>query len=175
MKSLFFPMTALALLAVTIIVHWQHYVPLLPERMASHIDASGKANQWTDKATFLNGSRMFFLIVPVALLGLTALSALSVLYLPESMVNVPRKEYWLATPGRRQLAALLTIRFFLWFGFGLVALLYFGVIHAMVLATLDPETNFNYMGLPLFAFGLIFIFTQVGLLIYRLLHLHLQQ
>jgi uncharacterized membrane protein len=170
MKSLILPGTALVLLAIGLVIHWQHFTPLLPERVASHIDTSGKANQWTDKATFLNGARTFFMIAPLAFLGLAAFSCLAVRYLPAALVNVPYKDYWLATAEHRQRAVVLVARFFLWFAFGLFGLMYFGVVHSMVMATLNPDRNANYADLPVVLLGVIFIFTQVGLLIYQLYH-----
>ena len=170
MKTLLFPVVALLLLVMGMIMHWRHYIPLLPERVANHIDASGQANQWTDKKTFVDSARMFFAIGPLAFLGLGALGSVSFCYLPESMVNVPRKDYWLATPKRRQEAALLLFRFFLWFAFGMLSVLYFGAINSMVMTTLNPERNSNRLDLPLVALGVVFLLAQVGMLIYRLSH-----
>jgi uncharacterized membrane protein len=168
MKILLPPIVALLILAAGIVLHWEHYLPLLPECVASHIDASGKANQWTSKATFVTGARMFFALIPIMVLSLGAISLLAIRTLPPGLVNVPHKEYWLATPECREMLALLTLRFFLWFLFGLMALIYFGAINSLVMTTLHPEMNINQLNLPIFGFGLLFVFAKVGLLFYRL-------
>ena len=170
MKSLLFPVAALLLLTAGLVVHWREYTPQLPERMASHIDASGKANQWTDKSTFLHGTALFFTIGPLVVLAIAGLCCLAIYKLPASLVNVPRKDYWLATPERRGEVAMMTLQFMLWFLFGMITLLYFGVVHAMIMATLHPERNYNVENLTVFGLGLLFIFAQVGTLIYRLYH-----
>jgi uncharacterized membrane protein len=170
MKSLLFPLAACLLLGAGLIVHWREYTPQLPDRVASHINASGKADQWTDKATFLRGAELFFTISPMAILAIAGLSCLAINTLPASLVNVPRKDYWLSTPERRGEAAMLTVQFMLWFLFGLIALMYFGVVHAMIMATLHPERDYNTEILTVFGLGLLFIFAQVGVLIYRLFH-----
>ena len=168
MKSLLLPIAALLLLTTGLVIHWREYTPQLPARMASHIDASGKANQWTDTATFLHSALLFFTIGPAVMLAITGLSCLAIYKLPAALVNVPRKEYWLSSPERRGEAAMLLTQFMLWFLFGMIALMYFGVVHAMVMATLHPERDYNKENLTVFGLGLFFIFAQVGVLIYRL-------
>ncbi len=172
MKSLPFPVAALLLLTAGLVVHWREYTPQLPERIASHIDASGQANQWTDKATFLHGTVLFFTILARSWFwrSLRSCAARQSTNRRPLLVNVPRKDYWLATPERRGEVAMMTLQFMLWFLFGMITLLYFGVVHAMIMATLHPERNYNVENLTVFGLGLLFIFAQVGTLIYRLYH-----
>lgn len=170
MKSLVLPAIALLLLAIFIYYHWQHYVPLLPERVVAHIDSSGRVNQWIDKTSFVNGTRLFFAIVPVALSGLAALSYLGVRYLPRALVNVPNKDYWLSSPEHRRQAGLLVVRFFLWFIFGFVGLIYVGVVTSMFAATMHRDANSSYLDISVVLLGMFFIFIQVGLLIFRLFY-----
>lgn len=168
MKSLLLPAVALLLLAIVIYYHWQHYVPLLPERVAAHIDSSGEVNQWSDKTSFVNGTRLFFAIAPLALLGLGMLSYLGVRSLPRALVNVPNKDYWLSSRERRRQAGLLVVRFFLWFIFGFVGLIYFGVVNSMIAATIYRDANSGYLDISVVLLAMFFIFVQVGLLIFRL-------
>lgn len=70
--------------------------PRLPERMASHFAADGTVNGWASK------SELFPMMA--VLLGVTFVATMVVPQLlsrlPASMINLPRKDYWLA-PERR--------------------------------------------------------------------------
>jgi uncharacterized membrane protein len=170
MKSLLIPISALLLLTAGIAIHWHTYAPLLPDRVVSHIDAGGKANQWMDRATFFRGTLLFLTISPAAILVLAGLGCLALYQLPPAFVNVPHKEYWLSSPERRGEVALLTLQFMLWFLFGMMVLMYFGAIHGVMMATLYPERNFNTENLTIFSLGLFFIIAQIATLLYRLYH-----
>lgn len=67
----------------------------LPERVAVHFNASGVPNGWS--------SRSSFVLSVVALMSLFAASYFAiglVSRLPDRLINLPRKQYWLA-PERR--------------------------------------------------------------------------
>ena len=77
--------------------HVGWYYSELPERVASHFGSSGAADGWT--------SRTAFVATYVGLIG-----AMGLLYnglawglprLPVSMINLPRRDYWLS-PERRE-------------------------------------------------------------------------
>jgi uncharacterized membrane protein len=67
-----------------------------PERVAVHFDLSGKPDRWMDRdaATWMMAA--FQVGLPAALVLISRLAA----GLPNELVNLPRKEYWLA-PERR--------------------------------------------------------------------------
>jgi hypothetical protein len=73
------------------------YYPRLPEQVAIHFNASGKADSWASKshATFLMLGLQIFL--PSFLLLTSQLSR----SLPIQWINLPHREYWLA-PERRE-------------------------------------------------------------------------
>ena len=81
---------ATALVCTVILAFW--YWPMLPEQVATHFNEAGQANGWM--------SRFGFLVLIVGLQFGTAafFSAIGwcCRYLPESMLNIPNKEYWLA-------------------------------------------------------------------------------
>ncbi len=170
MKCLIVPLCALFVLAAGIALHWQRYMPLLPDRVATHIDASGQVNQWADKASFLNGTRMFLLITPLAVLALGTFCVMIICTFPPYLINTPRKDYWLSSAEHRWQAALITFRFFLWFLFGLLTIVYFGAIQALVVTTITPQVNTTSSSLLVVGLGMLFIFAQVGYLIYCLYH-----
>lgn len=87
-----------------------HYAAL-PDTVASHFDASGQPDDWMSKSGFL--------AVYFALLGLLAVLfiglPLLIRRLPDSMINVPHKKYWLA-PERRSTTLDWFARQLYWFG-----------------------------------------------------------
>ena len=73
-----------------------HYYPLMAMKMASHFDATGRANGWMPREGFF----ITYLLV-LALLSLVfILVPKLLLWIPDSLINLPNKHYWLAA-GRR--------------------------------------------------------------------------
>lgn len=97
----FYLLLALAVLQVVV------FYPRLPDVMASHFDASGQADGWMSKTTFL--------AIHVGTLGLTAVLflALPAIRWPDRWVNLPHKDYWLAPERREETFRYLHGQFFL--------------------------------------------------------------
>lgn len=70
----------------------------LPERMASHFDFSGKVDGYSSKDSFYISWFVQTSILNALVLGV----GLIVRKVPASMISVPNKEYWLATPERKR-------------------------------------------------------------------------
>jgi uncharacterized membrane protein len=104
----------------------------LPERMASHFDASGVANDWMSRDGYV-----WFMVGVVTFVSLTMLAAFgSVRFLPNAVINIPRRDYWLA-PERRDETARTLMRFgLLMVGF---ESLFFLAIHLMVVAANESQ------------------------------------
>ncbi|GDY19923.1 hypothetical protein LBMAG56_12680 [Verrucomicrobiota bacterium] len=109
------------------------YAPRLPEKLATHFDAAGRANGWMSKEGFF--------VFHVALLGLFgAVFGLLPRWLgriPNSLINLPHKNYWLA-PERRaaSLADVADAMAFL----GALTLVFLAIIGELTLrANLLPE------------------------------------
>jgi len=99
----------------------------LPERMASHFGADGVANGWMTRDGYF-----WFMVGIVTLVSLTMLAAFgSIRFLPNSLINIPRRDYWLA-PERRDETAGTMMRYGLWM-IGLNSL-FFLAIHLLVVA-----------------------------------------
>jgi uncharacterized membrane protein len=99
-----------ALLAASLFqVAW--YYPRLPERLASHFDAAGRANAFMPKPA------LFVLYAGVlALLSLIfLLTPVLIARLPNGMINLPNRDYWLV-PERRALALAKVQAFSVGFG-----------------------------------------------------------
>jgi uncharacterized membrane protein len=104
----------------------------LPERMASHFGADGVANGWMTRDGYF-----WFMVGIVTFVSLTMLAAFgSIRFLPNSMINIPRRDYWLA-PERRDETARSLMRFgLLMVGF---ESLFFLAIHLMVVAANEAQ------------------------------------
>jgi uncharacterized membrane protein len=89
-------MLLLALLALVALGQLLYWAPQLPDRVASHFDLSNHANGWMDRTPFL------VLTGGVELLMAVLFGALPLLLgrIPDALINLPHKEYWLA-PARR--------------------------------------------------------------------------
>lgn len=85
-----------------------YYYPLLPDRVAIHFNAAGIADAWGPKSAFLEIFGLVFNIVAVLFCGL----ALLLRRIPDSMMNLPNKDYWLAPERREQTMARLTDQMF---------------------------------------------------------------
>ncbi len=68
----------------------------LPARMASHFNASGKADGWSSRGEFL--AVWFLAIVFVNIWPL--INRVLLRKIPTAFINMPHKEYWLADPKR---------------------------------------------------------------------------
>ena len=87
-----------------LLIVWQVYSSYssLPERLATHFDSSGNPNGWSSR-------RGFLIIWCSTILGMNAMWLLSVFLIPRLLrkklawtVNIPNKDYWLATDERIQ-------------------------------------------------------------------------
>lgn len=79
--------------------------------IAIHFGPSGEANRWTDKPGFIALSALVSCVV----LGLFGGLALLGPKIPDEVVNLPRKEYWLA-PERREATRRKMSALFSWLG-----------------------------------------------------------
>lgn len=104
----------------------------LPERVAAHFGANGIANGWMTRDGYF-----WFMVGIVTFVSLTMLAAFgSIRFLPNSMINIPRRDYWLA-PERRDETAGTLMGYGLWM-IGLNAL-FFLAIHLLVVAANEAQ------------------------------------
>lgn len=85
------------LLCLACVFHALHYLPLLPERSATHFGMAGAPDRW--------GGRSELVIVYLVTVALMAVLFLAIPLLmgrlPGSVINLPNRDYWLA-PERRE-------------------------------------------------------------------------
>jgi uncharacterized membrane protein len=83
------------LLVALAVVQGAVYYPQLPDVVASHFDAAGHADGWMSKPAFMAVHGAVLLLMIVTFAGIPAVRW------PDSLVNLPHKEHWLAPERRR--------------------------------------------------------------------------
>ncbi len=127
-----------------------YYYPNLPEKMASHFNSLGEPDGWMPKSGFLifEGVILFIIIATFSLLPL------AIEQTPNSLINLPNKDYWLADEKRAETFSIIRC-YFEWFSVGLLGL--FIVINEMVFrANLAKQPLSNSIWMVLIVF-LIFV------------------
>lgn len=88
-----------------------YYYPRLLEIVASHFDGAGTPNGWSSKMTFFV---IYWGVIALTLfifLGLPKVLS----RLPDSLINLPNKDYWLALERREETISFITYQME-WFG-----------------------------------------------------------
>jgi len=94
----------MSVLALALFAQALYWGPQLPERMASHFDLQNRVNGWMSRNGFLA------LTVGVEALMTVMFLALPLLLerIPDALINLPHKEYWLAPPRRAESLAQMS-------------------------------------------------------------------
>ena len=120
------------------VVHALYYYPQLPDVVASHFGASGKPDAWTSKGVFLT-----VYLVSVGMNGIIFLGIVfGIQKMPDSMLNLPNKDFWLAEE-RRQETFQFFIQYFLWFGSATFLLLLY-VFHQSFMVHLGNASTLQH-------------------------------
>ncbi len=105
--------------------------PKLPERLATHFDASGNLDGWSSR-------RGFFIGWYALILGMNAIWLLSVTLIPRSLrgrfarsINIPNRDYWLATDERKAECARRMNT--MMFGISFLTNVMWGIIHHSII------------------------------------------
>jgi len=86
-------------------------LPMLPERVATHFDASGAPDGWMSRSGCLIFTSIFGVAFPLFIIGMCHAAR----YLHASAINIPNRAYWLAEERRLESAEYL-FRHSLWMG-----------------------------------------------------------
>jgi serine/threonine-protein kinase len=81
----------------------------LPDRVATHFGFGGEPDGWMSRQAAVTFTGVMGIGLPFLLIALAWL----IRVLPPSLINIPRREYWLA-PERRPYATALLFRHMLW-------------------------------------------------------------
>lgn len=119
--------TALASLA-----HFLYYYPQLPERVISRFGLQGEPQGYMDKTSFLVFMLGLLLGLPLFLAVVSWLTR----YLPNELINMPNKDYWLH-PSRRESSLRRMEAYVLWISAATSALLMY-CNHFAFHANLNP-------------------------------------
>jgi ABC-type Fe3+ transport system permease subunit len=105
------PAVLLAALYTAFVALLVHDAARLPERVATHFDWRGQPNGWMSSQGYLDFIAVFGLVFPV----FPAAMCLLLRFLSDSVINIPHRDYWLATERRGETAGYL-FRHALWLG-----------------------------------------------------------
>jgi hypothetical protein len=86
--------------------------------VASHFDSHGNANGWQMKQRFFGVFAGMTLLSGFLVFGIPAITAV----MPQQLINLPKKEYWLA-PERRAASMQFLKAWFAWFGCAVYAVI----------------------------------------------------
>lgn len=84
-------------------------IPMLPDRLATHFDATGQPNGWMSRTENLLFMSVFGLGFPLFIVCM----CFSARYLPAAAINIPNKDYWL-TGDRRSDSVDYLFRHSIW-------------------------------------------------------------
>lgn len=96
---------ALLLFFAVVLAAWT-FIPSidhLPDRMATHFNADGRADGWTDKTRFRVTMIGTMLAIPLTIILITML----VRYLPDRLLNIPNRQFWLSADRRDETYATI--------------------------------------------------------------------
>ena len=112
-----------------------YFYPIMPSPMAVHFNAAGVADGWGPKHYF------FVTIGAVIALLTTMFAGISLLIrvLPDSLINLPNKDYWFAPERRVQTLQRLTGQ--LLFIGTITLLLLDGVLYLSCMANIPPASS----------------------------------
>ena len=134
------------LLCIAGIGHALYFYHCLPAQVAQHFGPSGQPDAW--------GSKMEFLIVylgAIAVLAATFICAgVAISKVPDSAINLPNKDYWLA-PERRQQTLDHMYSYLLWFG-SLTTVFLIDVFHQAFKVQLGKTTKLDHIWVSLEVF-----------------------
>lgn len=123
-----------------------YYYPQLPRTMASHFGGNGQANDWQSKTEFF---AIYWLVILLTT-GFFVFTGPLLRRTPDSNINLPHKNYWLA-PQRRAESLLYLTKQLEWFA--VASLLLVIVIIQMVIVTnlsrssvLPPAPSWTALG-----------------------------
>ena len=109
--------TVCIILCAACVLHALYYYPLLPDMVAAHFDAAGSPDGWAAKNSFMAAYLGAALFIMLLFSGIS----LGIARLPDSKINIPDKEYWLAPQRRRQTFDLIA-QFMFWLAAATLAL-----------------------------------------------------
>ncbi len=120
--------------AVVFILLQLIYYSQMPENVAIHFNANGEANGWMPKRANLISSFFIIGIITSAFIGISYILNI----IPKSLINVPKKDYWLSSQNKDLLINILKGNlYFIGFATNLLMIIMFHQIYRFNLHTID--------------------------------------
>lgn len=148
-------------LLLVVVLHGIYYYPQLPEQVASHFDARGEPNDWMPRGIFFGVYWGMAGVVALTFLGLPLLLE----RLPDKLINLPRKDYWLAPERRAETVAYMR-REFLWPGCATLIFV-IGVFHLAIEANLAATPRLSRWAAWLIVGYVAFMLLWAGRLLFH--------
>lgn len=147
----------LVFLVISFISQIIYYYPNLPEKMASHFNAFGEPDGWMSK----NGFMIFESLVLSTIIALFTLLPSLIAKMPDSLINMPNKDYWLAEARREQTFSIIQ-NYFEWFSIALLGL-FIGINEFAFRANLKQQnlSSWTWIILLLFLFFVVVSTTKL--------------
>ena len=102
-----------------------YFYPKLPDTVAHHFGATGQADAWGSKTSFLLTDIGITSFLVALFVGLSKV----IVKVPKDMINIPNRDYWLA-PERKEQTLRITASFILWTG--ILSLLYLRILFQQI-------------------------------------------
>jgi uncharacterized membrane protein len=150
--------TVFIVLAVLCLTQAAYYYPLLPDTVASHFGRSGKPDAWSSKLFFVN----FYLITIGIIVILFPGIGSGMSKMPDSLINLPNKDYWLS-PERRQETSESLSQYFYWFG-SATLLLMLDIFHQSFLVHLGKAKSLDHPMLSVVTYVDFSVLWSIGLI-----------
>jgi uncharacterized membrane protein len=147
MKSSLAPVVLLALLYVGFLGYMFASTPALPDRVATHFNFAGQPDGWMTRTQHLVFMTLFGIGLPLIFVLLSFLTRI----LPNDVINVPRRDYWLAPQRRDE-----TMRYLMrhcWWPACLAVVFVAGIQYLVVEANRQAPAQFSLTGILLIATG----------------------
>ena len=112
-----------------------YFYPIMPSPMAVHFNAAGAADGWGPKNYFFITIGGVIALLTIMFAGISLLIRI----LPDSLINLPNKDYWFAPERRTQTLQRLTGQ--LLFIGAITLLLLDGVLYLSCMANIPPASS----------------------------------
>ncbi|MGQ0553143.1 MAG: DUF1648 domain-containing protein [Planctomycetota bacterium] len=128
-----------------------YYYPQMPERMATHFDFSGQADGYMSRSALIWVTAFTALMSGGMMFGI----ALLLKRLPDSLINMPNKDYWLV-PARRDESLDAMTGSLLWIGSATMGLMLV-VFQSIYRANLDGSNAVGWSAMVLLGVYLLIV------------------
>lgn len=103
MKASWIPAMIFAAVCAGFLIYLSLTASQLPGQVASHFNGAGRADGWMTRASYVRFIAVFAIGLPLFVVGVFFLLR----FVPNGLINMPRRDYWLAPERRSETFACL--------------------------------------------------------------------